>query len=502
MRPGPRRRHPGRLVVVAGLVLAGCAPDSDDPAAAPSATDAPAVDAQPGPAAASDTSARHGTVVTDPAAKATSLGLPGRCDPAAADGTVEIWHSFGGEVAPAEFDALLAEFNATHAVQATATEVGGYQDMLAALGATDPAAWPDVVIAPESATRAFLDSAKFVLPGECTDTTPITDDLLPVVAATYSVGDQLVALPYGVSAPVLFFDANELRAAGLDPERPPLTVDELLDASRRIVDAGVTRYGLVLHDSLLHWVLEQYPARRDETIATSDNGRSPGEVDVDYATAENAAIVAAYRQGVIDGHVFWQGELNASYEDLIKIVDLEDGATMSIHTSASVGDVISYIESGSFPGVTLGVGPMPGPGSGSLVGGNAIWLIDSADPAAVGAAWEVAAWLTDAPRLAAFTAATGYVPATTSAVAEPVLAERWAKYPQLRVAYDQLAPMPGTPATAGLLIGPAVPHDDVLYAASNSIMRDGADIGAKLDEITALTNELIDGYEADIVGAG
>src|SRR5690606_33561832 len=139
----------------------------------------------------------------------------------------------------------------------------------------------------------------------------------------------------GVSAPVLFFDANELRAAGLDPERPPLTVDELLDASRRIVDAGVSRYGLVLHDSLLPWVLEQYPARRDETIATSDNGRSPGEVDVDYATAENAAIVAAYRQGVIDGHVFWQGELNASYEDLIKIVDLQDGATMSIHTSAS-----------------------------------------------------------------------------------------------------------------------------------------------------------------------
>ncbi len=51
---------------------------------------------------------------------------------------------------------------------------------------------------------------------------------------------DLVALPIGLSTPVLFINKAAFRKAGLDPEKPPKTWAEVLKAADKLFDAGST----------------------------------------------------------------------------------------------------------------------------------------------------------------------------------------------------------------------------------------------------------------------
>ena len=94
---------------------------------------------------------------------------------------------------------------------------------------------------------------------------------------------------------------------------------------------------------------------------------------------------------------------------------------MAIHTSAAVCDILELLESGNWPGVELGVGPLPGPGEGSLIGGNALWMLDTGDPGRVGRAISVLQWLYEPEQLARLAAETGYVPPTAAAATVPAI---------------------------------------------------------------------------------
>ena len=66
-------------------------------------------------------------------------------------------------------------------------------------------------------------------------------------------------------------------AAGLDPDDPPVTLDELRAASQAIVDAGAAATGIAFDsgvDSGGGWFLEQWFARAGEPYADNGNGRS------------------------------------------------------------------------------------------------------------------------------------------------------------------------------------------------------------------------------------
>lgn len=481
----------------AALLVASCADDTSSAGsdASPGPTAEPAVTDVTDAAATADSSPVTGSAATaSTVTEATGSASTGSatCRPGEPADLV-VWHSFGGDVAVDEFDRLVAEYGRVHGVTVRAEKVGGYIELIARLAESDLSDWPDIVVGPTTATRTLLDSQRFVVPGACGETTRFTDAMLPVIDATYRVDGELVAVPYGVSAPVLIFDRAEFRAAGLDPDDPPATLDELVEASAAIVASGASPYGLVLDDHVLHWIVQHYAARRGELLIEPDNGRT-GQVALDLVSDEVLADVATVRAGIEAGHVRWLGPNVSSFDDLVALVAPEQAGTMTIHTSGSIGDVIANIETGSFPGVELGVAPLPGPGVGSAVGGNALWLVDSGDPSRVGAAWDLASWLFDAPQLARFVVATGYVPATTDAAADPVAAARWAQYPQLRVAFDQLAAMPGTDASGGLVIGPADELADELYRAASSVFADGVDPTEALHEVERSIDELARRY--------
>ena len=88
----------------------------------------------------------------------------------------------------------------------------------------------------------------------------------------YTVDDVLWPMPFNVSNPVFFYDKNAFRAAGLDPEKPPTTLDEV--QGRGAEDQGRCRdYEAGFGMKLDPWYLEQWSAKADKLYVNEENGR-------------------------------------------------------------------------------------------------------------------------------------------------------------------------------------------------------------------------------------
>lgn len=455
-----------------------------------------------GGAASPDSSRPFGAQNTSPTPDSgvapTTEIVPSRCVTPTEPFTVKVWQILPDQNAGALFNTLVSEFNATHAdIKIESEKVKGQPLLIKRLQDDPKDTWPDIIVSSASGLKRLADSAMSIAPGECPSGSEFDASLLPSIAAAYSVGGQVQAAPYGVSTPVLLFDANEMRAAGLDPDHPPKTADELFAASKQIVDRGVSAYGLVVYDWYANFFVHQWAAQRGDLVATPNNGRNDEDITVDYDTADNRAALQWIVDVVAKGGGAWIGGEQSGLEDLVRIIQPSNGAVMSIHTSGSVGDILTLLDKGDLGGIALGVSPMPGPNVGGLVGGNGMWLIDHGSPQRAGAAWEAIRWFSEPKQMARFDVATGYIPPSEAVAATTEMTTAWAAHPQLKVGYDQLHAMAGAAGAAGPLYGPSSEIDAVFWDLTNSILDRHTDPGDALKAATKSANELIAAYQKE-----
>jgi sn-glycerol 3-phosphate transport system substrate-binding protein len=481
--------------VVAATALAACSAGSDD-----STTVEPA----------STMESTAGTTTIGVSTEAVTSDLPGEnsatgvdtslgCEPRDPSDSreVTVWHSLRND-AGLKFEELVDRYNSLDTgITVRSESQGGYSDVVAALAAATPEDRPDLVLFDQRGVRSLSDSGLFLPPAACVGGSEILDDLVPIIAASYAVGGEVVAMPYNVSTPVLVYNAATVRSAGLDPADPPATLEELTAAAVQVQSSGAATFGFAAHDGYGPWFVMQYNARTDQLTGLPDNGRSEGLMDqVSFANQETVAALEWLQEEVAVGRAVWVGSNVSGADDLIKLVDAEQSVAFTISTSASTGDIIRLLEADSFPGAELGVAPLPGPGSvGGLVGGAGIWLVASADPVQSGSAFEFTDWLLAPAQHAEFSAHTGYSPVRLTELTEPVLVGAWAEYPQLRVGYDQIAGLDPSTVWAGPLWGPGDEIHNLLYSAADEIVNGGS-VTAVLETAAAAADELLAAYAA------
>jgi sn-glycerol 3-phosphate transport system substrate-binding protein len=428
-----------------------------------------------------------------------------RCVPTPTDAdtptTLEIWHGLDGD-AVVFFEDLVAAFETDHPgieVEAVRFE-GNYTDGIEQLAALDAAERPDVFMGSNSSVRLQYDSGLFVPPSECVEgTTPdALRDLLPIVEHTYTVDVTLVAAPYNVSTPVMMYDRRLWLAAGLDPDDPPTTFAELESVVRRLRDSGAAASGMVLYDRSASWLVDQAAAQNARLLVVPANGREGTDIsDVVFDNPQAVAALERFRVLHREGYVRWVGLNQSGRDDLLQLANPDQPSGLTLHTSASIGDVLRIVESGAIgAGIEVWVAPLPGDAPGGLVGGGAWWLLEQDDPTQVGAAWTLVDWLIQPDRVAELAAFTGYVPTTERAAASPATTERWAEIPALRVGYDQLAAMPATDAAAGMQVGPMVEVKRALEVAASLVIEADEDPGEQLRIAEGTARAALDAYDA------
>jgi len=373
-----------------------------------------------------------------------------------ADGPVELafWHSMPREN-EATINKLVDEFNDEQdEVQVKAVFQGTYADTATKYRAsTQGGARPDIVQIEDSGLQTMVDSGTILPIQACVDADDYSlDDNLERALAYYSLDRELIALPFNVSNPILYYNKIAFEEAGLDPEDPPTTFDEVRQASQQIVDETSIKAGIAFN--LDPWYLEQWLATANELYVDNENGRAERADEAVFNGEQGLEVFEWIDDMVDDGLASYVGTDPSGFDHLLAVGN--QNAAMAINSTAALGTVAALLGGGSFPNVELGVGPMPGfdnADGGVTVGGAGLYMVNSGDDEKMAAAWEFLKFLNTPHSQAVWSAGTGYIPAGEQAAQTKLIQDLWAEQPGFKVAYDQLLQGKTDFATAGALFG-------------------------------------------------
>lgn len=467
---------------------------------------------QPGATAAPATLGTAPPPVTEPAPPTTATPLASLPDcPVSAlpdsDEPVDIlfWHGLNA-LNDETLTALTERYNDSQSrVRVQIENQGSYDEVIAKYAQSSVEDRPNLAMFPDYAAQRTIDSDTIVPIGACFEASGYdTAVFQPSVLATYATTGVQWGMPFNVSDPVLYYNKVVFAAAGLDPERPPQSLEELRQFSQQIVDSGAATYGIALDsdsDGGGGWYIEQWMANAGALYADNGNGRLAPATKVLFDGETGVAMMTYVQQMINDGLAVYVGDNPTGQDSLLKLADRSAPAAMALSSSASLGLVLDVVAGGLIPNVTaedLGLGPLPGPGPEprALVGGAAIYVVDDASDAEVAAAWDFLTYLVSAEVQSEWAATTGYVPNRDDALTIDPLAAKYRDDPRFRVAYDQLARDPDNLALRGPMIGPQQEVRVIIARAIAAIMGQNADVQTALSEAAAAANQAIADYNA------
>lgn len=477
-------------------------------------TTAPAADGQPPETVADGGESGSGSTVpatTQPAPSTTlaSIAEFSDCPTAAlddADGPVDFvfWHGMSNELETALI-AITDDYNASQdRVRVELQNQVSYDSTIDKFINSSQSSRPDLVQLPEFVLQTFAESGTVVPVEACLESSGYDlSAYLPRTLDAYSFEGIQWGMPFNVSNPVLYYNRKMFVAAGLDPDDPPLTLEELRSTSQQIVDSGAAAFGIILDtgaNSGGGWFIEQWFGRAGALYADNGNGRLAPATQVLFDGPTGVELLTFVQDLINDGLAVSVGDNPGGSDAFLKMVDPAAAGAMTIGTSAALGTVIEVLGSGTFEGLTasdIGVGPMPGPSDvpGVQVGGGSLWVVDGKSDEVTAAVWDYIAHLTSAQTQSKWSAATGYVPIRTDALDLDPIATTYAVDPRFSVPYDQLlAPVPDLSAFSPVL-GPQREVRVITARAVASII-DGADVQTALSDAVAQANAQIQTYNS------
>jgi sn-glycerol 3-phosphate transport system substrate-binding protein len=418
--------------------------------------------------------------------------------------SITFWHGMSSDNQVA-LQALADEYNASQSkVQVSLEFQGGYKQTIDKFVQSGPDSRPALVMLPEYMVQQIADADAVIPVGACIEADDFdTSTFLERALLTYQTEGVQWSLPFNVSTPVLFYNKVAFANAGLDPEDPPVSLDELRVAAQALVDAPGEGTGLALDtgvDSGGGWYVEQWLAKAGQLYADNDNGRTAPATRVLYAGDVGIEILTSVQSLILDGLAVTVGDNANGADTLLKLADPERPAAMTIATSAAIGTVKTALDGGLIPGITseeFGVGPMPGPGDvpTASVGGASLYVVDGKGDASAAAAWDFLKFLTTPQSQSSWAAATGYVPVRDEAVDLDPLRSTYATDPRFKVAFDQLHAGETSPTSLAPVVGPLLEVRTVTAGAVAGIFG-GADVATSLQAAAQQADALIAGYNA------
>jgi sn-glycerol 3-phosphate transport system substrate-binding protein len=361
---------------------------------------------------------------------------------------------------------------------------------------------PDVVQLQETDQRQMIDTQTVLPASVCAKADKYSfSDFLPRVISYFTVQGTQYAMPFNTSGPVLYYNKKAFSAAGLDPDKPPTTLDALRTAAEKLKTAGVSAPLGLKTDPIF---LEQWTAMANRLFANNGNGRTARATKATFDTPTGRGIFSWMDGMVKDGLAETNADLGTGqYDDLLGI--RSGSHAMAIDTSAALGTIKAVLGGGNDPNVELGVAPMPGPGKGTLTGGvfnqgGELFMVNKSAPAKQAAAWKFLKFLAEPENVTAWAIGTGYIPIRKSSASSTEMQDYWAQNPGFKVAYDQLVGGNDTVASAGSVIGNNKGVRDAVRDAFNGMFLEGTAPKSAIAAAQAGATSAIDDYNARVGG--
>jgi sn-glycerol 3-phosphate transport system substrate-binding protein len=393
------------------------------------------------------------------------------------------------------------EFNASQKkVHVTLVAQTGYKELFekfkAGLTSGD---LPDVGQFEETTVQQLIDSRSTLPIQACVDADHYSlSDFLPRAISYYTVDDELQAMPWTVSNPILLFDRNKFVKAGLDPNKPPTTFDEVKAYSEKIVSSGAAKHGIALRTQ--DWFNEFFYAKSGQPYVNHDGGRDGRATKAELDNATGKKIWTWWKDMVGSGLAMNTGSADSNFDHLLAVATGD--AAMTIDASGVLGPVEAALAGGGYGPVDIQGGPLPSlNGKGGVpVGDASLWISAKSSPVKQAAAWQFVKFLMEPKQIAGFVTASGYVPVRKSAAESAAVQDYYAKKPVYEVAYTQLL-QPGGPAANGSVIGNYQGVRDAVRDALTEMLTKGASVDSALRQAQKNADAAIADYN-ERIGAG
>lgn len=341
---------------------------------------------------------------------------------------IEFWHAFSGNNGEAvdELAAMFNESQSDYVLKPTYTGnyTEGTQKLTAAIaGNTAPG------LAMLEVTRYGLFAARNVLE----PLQPYIDEageewvgqIRPfALEASKYLGESYV-IPFNVSTPVMYYNKDMFRAAGLDPETPPANWDDLLEAAKALTlkdGDTVTQWGVNTPPQWVRWAMANQAG--GGWVDPADNSV---QIDMDQSAF-------AYQTAADWVNVHHVASLDAALDE--DVADQYFSAGKSAIEFNSTGGLTRKLTELEFD---LGVAPLPCQEvCAAPIGGATLGIIASADDEVKQGAWEFIRFATTPENNAFIFTRTGYLPIIKGALETDVARARIEEHPEYLVANEQL----------------------------------------------------------------
>ena len=406
------------------------------------------------------------------------------------------WHAMGGTNGDA-INQLTKEFNESQTkCVAEAVFQNNYDDLLnklkAGLQSKDVPALTQMY---DLGTRLLYDLGVGVPMQDFIDKDKFNiSDFEPNVLAYYSIGGKLYSMPFNTSNPMLYYNKTAFQAAGLDPNKPPRTFDEVREYARKLTkkDASgkVTQYGYSM--AIYGWFFEQLLAVSGGLYVDNGNGRDALATKATFNSPEGIKILEWWKQMYDEGIL---GNYGRATADTQKAFDAQQTAMM-IESTAGLRARLNAAQ-GKFD---LGTGFLPRPNEeayskfGTIIGGASLWILKDRPKAEQDCAWQMVKFLVSPHSQAEWHTLTGYYPVNKGGYEDPLDKEWRAKYPQFQTAIDQLHMAPNTRVTQGALTGIMPQARQEIEAAIESVLLKNVSPKEALDKAAANVTAAIQEY--------
>jgi sn-glycerol 3-phosphate transport system substrate-binding protein len=414
--------------------------------------------------------------------------------PAQAAIEIQWWHAMPGELGR-QLEKVANDFNASQSdYRVVPVYKGNYSEaVMAAIFAFRSNTQPAIVQVNEIATATMMAAKGAIYPvyrlmqdqGEEFDPTAY----LPAVTGYYTdVSGNMLSFPFNASTPILYFNKQLFRTAGLNPAQAPKTWPEVEAAAAKLRTAGVP-CGFTTHWP--SWVnVENFSALHNVQIATKANGFA----GLDAKLTINNPILVRHIGKLAE----WQKT---------RIFDYSGRATSAeprfqrgecgifLGSSAARADIIAK---GKF-NVGYGMLPywpdVPAAPQNTIIGGATLWVLRGRPQSEYKGAARFFAFLSRPDVQAAWHQNTGYLPITSAAFDLTRKQGFYDRNPGTAISIEQITHKPPTENSKGLRLGSFVLVRSVIEDELEAAFSGKATAQQALDAAVTRGNKLLRQFE-------
>lgn len=365
---------------------------------------------------------------------------------------IQFWYANTGALAE-RINEIVNKFNASQSTyKVVALYKGGYADtMTAAIAAYRSGKAPNIVQIFEVGTATMMAGGKAIKPVyEVMAQAKEKFDpkaYMPAVTSYYTdTKGRMLSMPFNSSTPVLFYNKDAFKKAGLDPNKPPKTWDEMEQYAIKLKDAGIACPYTTSWES---WVqLENMSAWHNQEFATKQNGFGGLDAKLVFNNQVIVRHVAKLSSWAKSGLFVYAGRGNQGDAKFYG-----GDCAMSTASSALYGHVT---RSSKF---AFGVSQLPyypdvkGAPQNTIIGGASLWVMGGKKPAEYKGVAKFFTFLSSPEIQAEWHQKTGYVPITKAAYELTKKQGFYETHPGTDIAVQQLLLRNPTKDSKGVRLG-------------------------------------------------